>query len=336
MFAASFYEDRARGKKQAHAMAKIEPEKITVDTWLGGYRYLFPDTRTDRTAYNEYTRLSQFRAAYARRPLSSITAIEAQAWTLEHPGQVRFLRHAWDRAVQMRVAPINVWLLVVKPARTKPKVRAPTDEELERILAACMQRAGEVRGPWWGSFYNMIEVAAFCGARQAGLAGLRAMDVDLDAHRMAVTEKGNKTRTLVLVGRAHEAMARQFVLREHEGWRAPEVSARKFPAKEGEAPTQGRPRLMWVGPTLRPMNRGRAEPVEVAWRKIRGDFPHGFHSLKHYATSWMRRQGVSALDVAVQVGHIDEQGRPYADLVDRVYDHPDPAVALARVEETLR
>lgn len=316
---AHFYEDRAKGRKQARSMKRMSPDEISVETWLGGYHYLFPDRRNDETTYNDYLMLRPFRRKYGGRRMSSITAIEAQAWTLQHPSHVRRLSAAWKMAVQMQVAPLNVWLFVVKPVRTKEKVRPPTDVELQAVLNACAEVNARSRGDWWAQFACMVEVAAFSGARQGGLIDLRRSHVDLRRRRMVVTEKYDKTRAMVLTGRAHAAMENQFLLRERLGW----------------CPQQARKLSMpvWTNRTYTAPITGQM--VQVAWRKVRGDFPHGFHALKHYCATWMRAQGLDKLDVAIQLGHTDSEGRPYHELIERVYDHPDHDEALARVAEGL-
>jgi integrase len=310
---APFYKQELRAKQQAQAMKKMAPQEISVETWLGGYRKLFPDRRSPQTAYDQQCMLAPFRRKYGNRRMASITAIEAQAWALKYPAQVRLLERAWKRAVQMQVAPINVWAYVVMPERTKPRRRPPTVVELEMILLRC---EGVDAG-----FADMVRVAAFSGARQAGLIGLKVSDVDLPAGRMVVTEKGCKTRTVVLPGPARDAMVRQLarsaVVYRHWPRYSPYVWAYR-PRK-----LDGRP-----GPLT-------ADRVQKLWRKARGDFPHSFHSLRHYTATWLASRGVAPRDIAVQLGHVDSEGRPYERLVERVYDHPDPELALRRVEAVL-
>jgi integrase len=78
-----------------------------------------------------------------------------------------------------------------------------------------------------------------------------------------------------------------------------------------------------------------ARVLQQRWQEIRGDFPHGFHALKHYAATWLGAQGVSDVDIAVQLGHVDSEGRPYPELVQRVYNHPDNGAALERIARRL-
>jgi integrase len=74
------------------------------------------------------------------------------------------------------------------------------------------------------------------------------------------------------------------------------------------------------------------ETIGIAWRKIRGEFDGPFHSLKHFAATWLAEQGVDREDIAIQLGHTDSEGRPYTSLLKTVYVHPDPCEALARIE----
>lgn len=279
---------------------------ISVDTWLAGYHGLFPDGRSTETKYNQAKMLAPFRRAYGDYRMCEITPITAQAWALKHPSQVKLLHRAWEFATQMRVVELNVWKLVTMPRRTKPRRVPPTDEQLAAILA----RAGCPDTP----FGRMIATASYSGARQAGLIGLRRVDATAHAGRLRVTEKGGKQRWIVLPQLAQEALAIQFHERQRHHWNS-----------GGE--TLKSPHV-FVGADHRAL---KVDTVQAKWRAVRGDFPHGFHSLRHYAATWMRERGCSELDVAVQLGHTDSDGRPYPELVRRVYDHPDPEAALQRI-----
>lgn len=56
-----------------------------------------------------------------------------------------------------------------------------------------------------------------------------------------------------------------------------------------------------------------------------------FHDLRIAHATWLLNQGVSELDVAVQLGHLDKWGRPNPELVRKVYGRPNLTVALERV-----
>ena len=311
-----------RARAYATVLPKTPPQDVTVEMWLSGYRLLFPDERAEKTRRDQEAMLCPFRRAHGDLRVWDVSPLLAQQWALDHPAQVRMLRRAWDKAVLMRVAPVNIWRLVVMPKRGKEKVRAPSHMELWSIVARCGARSGagaprtKASDPWWLEFSNMVDVAAHTGAREGGLIRLKRSDVELALGRMTVTEKGGKTRVVALCGPALAAMRRQL------GCLPRTSSDRRFRLSRDVMA------LVFRGADGQPLTN---EAVQKAWREVRGDFPHGFHSLKHYAATWLRAQGVSELDVAMQLGHVDGAGRPYPGLVRRVYDHPDAEAALARI-----
>lgn len=309
----AFYEEQKRAKAQARAILKMAstPEKISVDTWLGGYRHLFPETRSEPTIWDHIVMLRPFRKEYGEARMHGITAIEAQAWALKRPAQVKLLRQAWAKAVVMRVAPFNVWAIVEKPPRAKPRVRPPTGAELSEALARAaggLKLAGTPQGLMPTSLSDLILTAAYSGARQSGLLAVRRSHVDLEAGRMTVTEKGEKTRQVLLLGPSIDAIGRQMRRRPLGG-------------------SLGNDPILW---------KMTAKVLQKQWRAVRGDFPHGFHSLRHFHATWLAERGVDALDIAVQLGHTDSEGRPYERHVRRVYEHPDPELALARIAASVR
>lgn len=307
----AFYEERKRAKAQARQMRTMAPERISVDTWLGGYRHLFPETRSEGTIQEHIIMLRPFRRAHGAERMSEITAMTAQAWALKHPAQVKLLRQAWAKAVVMRVAPFNVWAIVEKPPREKPRVRPPTGSELSAALwlaAGGLEFAGSPQGLMPTSLSDLILTAAYSGARQSGLLAVRRSHVDLEAGRMTVTEKGEKTRQVLLLGPSIDAIGRQMRRRPLGG-------------------SLGNDPVLWKMP---------AKTLQKQWRAVRGDFPHGFHSLRHFHATWLAERGVDALDIAVQLGHTDSEGRPYERHVRRVYEHPDPELALARIAASVR
>lgn len=250
--------------------------------------------------------LRPFRRKHGTERMWELTAIDAQAWALRHPAQVKLLEQAWKKAVVMGVAPFNVWSIVETPPRTKPRVRPPTEDELEAIIGRASSPPGLPPVPMRAHcpLSDLITVAAYSGARQSGLLSLRRNDIR--AERITVTEKGEKTRDVLLLGRAPAAIERQLM-------RRPVTGGTSNP-------------LLWdVGQKV----------LQRQWRDVRGDFPHGFHSLRHFHATWLAEQGVDPLDIAVQLGHTDSEGRPYERHVRRVYDHPDPDRALARIAERL-
>lgn len=294
-------------KQAAKQIRKLPPTDVTVGLWLVGFREFFPTERNGDSAVHDAYMLKPFIERHGRKLLSAITALMAQEWANKNPGQVRYLREAWEKAVVVDFVKFNVWSAVRIPKRSAPQRPVPSQLQLDEALALAFELGG-----WYaGEFADLVLMAAYTGARSGGLAQLERQAVDLAAKRVTVTEKGRKTRVIALLGPAQEA-AERACLRylEREGWAGP---ALLFRSKRG-----------------RPLNR---DTIGSAWGEIRGDFPGPFHSLKHFAGTWLAREGVDERDIAIQLGHTDSEGRPYTRLVRRVYNHPDRDEALARIEQ---
>lgn len=286
----------------AAQVRRLPPERVTVGLWLRSWAEWFPGERVDSTAVHDAYMLEPFIREHGERPLQAVTRLDAQAWALGHRSQVRYLRRVWRLALLAGLVDVNVWEIVELPRAQGRPVVVPSLEQLDAIIA----RAG-ARGGWWAEFADLIETAAFTGARLGGMASLGRSAVDLGARRVILLEKGSKRRRVALTPRSEAALRRQ-------------LERRYGP-------------LVFVSEQGRALHRNR---VGECWREVRGDFAGTFHSLKHFAATWLLSLGVDERDIAVQLGHTDAAGRPYVRLVQRVYGHPDNDDALARVEQAAR
>jgi integrase len=285
--------DRSRGKR---------PAVETVAEWSAVVWELFPGRRSEETTEHYVAMCAPFVRARGRMRLADVDVLVAQAWAVAHPGHVPYLRRMFGKAVRARLLVENVWEDVEVETRGSTRL-PPSPAVLAAILAECARRGG-----WWAeTFAVLVQTAAYTGARLTGLAGLQVADVDLVARRMVVTEKGEKTRTIALLGPAAGVLAP--LLHERVG--------RVFSTRTGRCFT--------------------VETVGTAWRDVAQavGWEHPFHGLKHYAATWLRSLGAEKDDVAIQLGHFDALGRPYTDLVERVYSHPDHGIALDRLERVV-
>ena len=294
-------------RQAARKIRKLPPTDITVGLWLVGFREFFPTERNAESAVHDAYMLKPFIERHGRKLLSAVTALMAQEWANKNPGQVRYLREAWEKAIVVDFVQFNVWSAVRLPKRSIPQRPVPSQDQLDAALA----RARTLGGWYAEEFADLVRVAAYTGVRSGGLAALERQAVDLEAKRVTVTEKGRKTRLVALLGPAHDAAYRACLR-----WEVERVD------------WLGRP-LLFRSKRGKPLNR---EIIGSAWGEIRGDFPGPFHSLKHFAGTWLAREGVDERDIAIQLGHTDSEGRPYTQLVRRVYNHPDHDEALARIE----
>jgi integrase len=283
----------------ARRVKELPPHDVTVGLWLTAWLMFFPSERSEETAAHDDAMLQPFIRRHGRKLLSAVTPLMAQQWAVAHPAQVRYLRRAWEKAVLMQFVQFNVWKVVEPPRRMKPTRGVLTMEQLDMALA----NARELRG-WYLQFADLVEMAAFTGARLGGMCRMERSEVDLATRRVMLLEKGEKERTVVLTPRALEAAER--ALKRSKGRKLLFVSARR--------------------------TRLDRHKITPAWHRIRGDIDLPFHSLKHFAGTWLASLGVDERDIAIQLGHTDSQGRPYVHLVRRIYVHPDHTAALDRIE----
>jgi integrase len=83
----------------------------------------------------------------------------------------------------------------------------------------------------------------------------------------------------------------------------------------------------------RPYNKDTANRHWAAARKRVG-LPHVWlHDLRKFHATWLLDHGLSDLDVAIQLRHVDGYGRPNAELVRKVYGFADVSKALQRIKD---
>lgn len=274
------------------------PEARTVAEWAEVVWDLYPGRRTAETTAHYRAMCAPFVRVCGSRALADVDALLCQGWASRWPGHVPYLRRMFGKAVKAGVIASNPWADVEVVVQGEPRV-PPTQEQLEAILVACVRRGG-----WWEEFARLVKVAALTGCRLSGLAGLCVVDVDLRRRRMVVTEKGSKTREVAILDAAVEAL---------------------------ELQTWERVGRVWSSPQGRPLTRKR---VSERWREVADEagFAGSFHSLRHFAATWLQGLGADDRDIAVQLGHTDERGQPYTELIERTYGHVSPDLALARLD----
>lgn len=274
------------------------PDVKTVAEWAASVWTLFPGDRDEGTTEHYRAMCAPFVRRHGGLALAGVDPLLAQAWAARHGGHVPYLRRMFGKAVKaglLEANPFGGVEVSSAPAGRRP----PTEAELAAIVRACSARGG-----WWLDFGAFILTAAFSGARLSGIADLQVGDIDLQARRMTVTEKGAKTRKIAILAPLRPVLAEQV---------------------------EDRVGRVFSSSTGKPLDR---KSVSAAWRRVADEvgFSGSFHSGKHYAATWLKNMGATDTDIAVQLGHTDEQGRPYTELVQRVYAHPDHELALARLE----
>jgi integrase len=160
---------------------------------------------------------------------------------------------------------------VNKPRKPQGRVRHLSDEERQRLLAACKGS----KSPW---LYTIVVLALATGCRKTELLSLRWSDVDLSRGSLTLYDtKNGEPRTVPLVGPALE------LLRQHAKVRRLDTPL-VFPSR--------------TGPQLR--------DFRSAWVKARtqaGLEDFRFHDLRHSCASYLAMSGASLLDIATVLGH---------------------------------
>jgi integrase len=165
---------------------------------------------------------------------------------------------------------------IAKNRETAGVVRFLSEEERERLLAACRAAA-------WPRLYLLVLLAITTGARRSELLGLRWRDIDLGPSRFAgwtptatiATTKNNDPKLLPLVPAVVQELQRF----------AGAPSALVFPSRR-------KPSLPY-GFGVQWKEACRAANV----RRFR------FHDLRHTCASYLAQRGASLLEIADVLGH---------------------------------
>jgi integrase len=177
------------------------------------------------------------------------------------------------------------------------RVTPPTVEQVN-ALADCMPT---------DTMRSFVLVAAWSGLRFSEVAALEWPDVQLYTGVMGVARlhvchgKGDRERYSMLLRAGTCALPDPQDL----GLVLPNGSGRRFSKQ------------LWHA------HWGPARPPELAhfW----------FHDLRKFHATWLLDHGVGDMDVAVQLGHLDGEGRPNPDYVRRIYGFPSTREALDRI-----
>jgi integrase len=266
---------------------------VTVDGWVTEFARSSTG-RSPETLAHTLAMVRPFRVAFERTPLGEVSRLEARRWCAEHPSSARYVRVVFAEAVRAGVVEENPFSRPGTRSEGTHDKTPPSESELLRIMGEAVP-----------SFREFICVAAYTGLRLSELAGVRREDV----------EQVPKLRVVVRCGKGGREGDRVCVFGP-----AQDVVRDLCDRRVGH--------LFWTR-TGRLWNR---HSVGAEWRSVRGEFAGSFHTLRHMHATWLVDRGASYQDVATQLRHFDKHGRPNIELIARVYGHPDPAVALERLE----
>lgn len=283
---------------------KPPAEATTISYWEAVWQDVYAGQRNEETRLQNARMVGTFCRHHPRRTLDSVSVVEAQRHANLHPRSVRYLRMMWGKAVKAGLIDDNVWKRVEVPPVAKASRRPPTQEELDALIAAALDRYGE-------QWRDMLIFTAYTGLRLSEVAKVTFKDVDWDRRRLLVHGKrlpgmtDPRLRTVVVFEPAWTALERQHP-------REP----------------------LWRSPTRKPL-----APRNVAgcFRRLIADTGLDgevltFHSLRHFHACWLLDRGASEIDVAIQLGHLSADGHANTLMVRKVYGRPSPGPALERLE----
>jgi integrase len=258
--------------------------------------------RTEETIVRTAEMAAPFARAFGGRELESLQVLEVAAWASKHPARARYARVILADAVTMGLLPASPFTGV---RVRRPEGRGSYFPSTEEILA--LAAAGERYG--LGAF---TMTAAFSGGRLSALAELSRPYVD----------RGPTDGTLLLklrckpVSRGYyqALLLEEGVAVLEEYMRGP---GRVFKTARGFRWDRKSVSRCWVL-----MRREVGLPESCTFHATR----------RHYATLLLNR-GKSMMDVAFALDHVDADGRPNIDLVQRIYGRPDRSLALERLAD---
>lgn len=302
---------------RAEAEARLTPTRPTGDTieayaweWLEGH--CADKELATRRQYEESVKA--FTERFGSIPMREFTREMARRWALEVSLTRRSpIRTMFGVAEQDGVVDRNPFSnLRIKQSRgRKDTIPFRTDDPEERVarLDHVVNTATRIHGDY--RFDSMILFAAYTGMRPGEMFALEWDDIDAERHIVHVTKaldraghvklpKNNQERTIVLPPRAAEAVERIHPLKDN-----PKVFLTK----------RGKP--------------FRQPPLSLYWSPVRAaaGFPgKEFYELRHFCATHLLEQGLSAGDVALQLGHTDGGA-----LVLSTYGHPSESAARDRI-----
>jgi integrase len=166
----------------------------------------------------------------------------------------------------------NVVRRVGRKSEPRGRTRWLSDEERERLLAACERST-------WDGLYPAVMLALTTGGRRHEVIGLQWDQIDLKAGRAFIADsKNGESRVLPVVGPALKALKAHAKVRT---LRCPWV----FPNRRGDAP-------WW--------NFDRFWQTALTEAKIEG---FRFHDLRHTAASYLAMNGATLGEIADVLGH---------------------------------
>ncbi len=302
--------DTRREAVEAEAEHKLKARphgKETVASFAGRWIDDYPRPRPSSNRSNA-ERVKPLAAELGAVRLADVTRPMARAWALKHHYCVPAARAMFADAMNDGLVDANPFAALRLPGSPGRKhITALTEKELRALADEALRAWPD--DAWAFSYRAMILFAGYVGLRpgelfalpRANVAGdLCLIDRGLDSKSGVVgPTKNGRPRTVTVPPVARDAIATL----------PPMASGLLFESARGQ---------MWRQPSH-----------HHCWKVVRsmaGRPGLNFHELRHAAATFLLERGMSASDVAVQLGHTDG-GR----LVQTLYGHPSQVAARERL-----
>ena len=227
--------------------------------------------------------------------LADVTAAQVRMWRADRlaagVGEVsvakayRLLRAAFNTAVDDGLIGRNPCRIVGAGIERSPERRAPTMEEVFRLA--------DVIGPRWRA---LVLLAAFGALRWGELAGLRRLDIDLDARTVRISASVIDVRGSLSEGPPKSKASRRVLS-------IPQAIVPDLARHMGRWSEPGREGRVFVGPRGGALRRSSFQRV---WAKARvtADLPTlRFHDLRHAGATWAAATGAGVRELMGRLGH---------------------------------
>lgn len=216
---------------------------------------------------------------------------------------------AMNKAVRSALIDINPMLRVDLPAVEKHDARSLTAQEIESLLAVCLN-------DWT---HPLIQVAMATGCRRGELLALEWSDVDLSTGTIIVSKSLEQTCSGLRVKRPKSGRSRTFQLPQSA------VVALKF-QKESQADAQRlfgaaykNHNLVFCKPDGSHLDPALVSQTIVRRMQKAGIADASLHTLRHTHASGLLSSGVSLTTVSARLGHAN------TNITATVYAHALPA-----------
>jgi integrase len=222
------------------------------------------------------------------------------------------LSAAFNQAVKWGWVDRNPAYQASPPSARAPEVRPPTPEQLQRLLAACVETHPDLA--------SLIYVAATTGARRGELCGLRWSDVDLDLATLTIARSISDAGRVVAVKDTKTHQARRLALDPS----TVKVLRGQRRLAEERAAVAGIPLVANAYVWSQELDASvpyRPDRVTGAFRTLRdqlGMTRLTFHALRHFSATTLAGQGVGIRTIAGRLGHANPgiTLRTYAHFLD--------------------